>query len=112
MVRHRNFSRDSEKFPYPNSFNMNGGKVTFSYHKALDSNPLIFLVDVEEHTESLPSRLLVKLSRQYPAGIHKECADLGIAPKLYGFDSLAGGCYGIYAKVLLTQLGNPRQTEV
>ncbi|KAF8455196.1 hypothetical protein BGX38DRAFT_1267463 [Terfezia claveryi] len=65
----------------------NGGKVRFSYNKALDSNTLMFLVDVDENTMNLPSRPLVKFS----AGIHKECADLGIELKLYEFGSLAGG---------------------
>ncbi|RPB19040.1 hypothetical protein L211DRAFT_795113, partial [Terfezia boudieri ATCC MYA-4762] len=33
----------------------------------------------------------VKFSQHYNGTIHKECGDLGIAPKLYGFESLAGG---------------------
>jgi len=59
----------------------NSAKITFSHYKALNSNPLIFLDENK------------KFSPQYPAEIHKICTDLDITPKLYEFDSLAGGWY-------------------
>lgn len=81
------------KFPYHNSFELitTSINIEFTYYKPLDPYQLLFLVDINENKEGLPSRLLVKFSQHYNGTIHKECGDLGIAPKLYGIESLAGG---------------------
>ena len=53
-------------------------------------HPLIFIVDVEDATEP-PKWLFIRFTRRYGIEAHRYCARLGIAPEVYGIETLAGG---------------------
>lgn len=86
-------SPSQRQYPYPNSFRTTHGEIQFKYHTALNSHPFVCLVDVLGNQPDLPRRLVVKFTRQYPHAIHQACANLRIAPELYGFETLPGGWF-------------------
>ncbi len=84
------------KFPYITSFKvLNGTEIQFKYLKQLYETKLLFLVEQCNDNNAdytfFPQRLLVKFVRQYGIEAHQTCADLGIAPKLFGYENVLGG---------------------
>ncbi|CAG8606856.1 1131_t:CDS:2, partial [Paraglomus occultum] len=85
---------EQREFPYLNSFQSGGSRIHFKYRRALNPHLLIFIVDIDvdvNDAPGLPQQLLVKFTRRYGVEAHRECASLGIAPELFGFEVLAGG---------------------
>ena len=86
-------------FPYLNSFHpldsesqSKEKRICFTYASALFPNTgrLLFVVNT---TAEGYGPLLVKFCRQYGKEAHLKCGELGIAPKLAGFEHLAGGWF-------------------
>ena len=45
--------------------------------------------------------LLVKFCRRYGGGAHLKCGELGIAPKMVGFENLPNGWFAVVMELLL-----------
>ncbi len=90
-------------FPYIRVFkSLNTGlKINFRYIKQLYNEKLLFLVEPDTvESKDLPNKLIVKFTRKYGNDAHLVCAKLGIAPKLFGFEKVAGGWFMIVMEYL------------
>jgi hypothetical protein len=80
-------------FPYLNTFrplDSDSQRIHFTYASALFPNTG-YLLFVANTTAKGYGSLLVKFCRQYGKDAHLRCGELGIAPKLVGFENLPDG---------------------
>ena len=90
-------------FPYIRSFKHldTNLKINFRYVKQLHEKKLLFLVESDTaEDKDLPSQLIVKFTRKYGSDAHLVCANLDIAPKLFGFEKVLGGWFMIVMEYL------------
>ena len=90
-----NVEPSQRPFPYPNSFrplDSNSQSVPFIYSSAMFPDPgrLLFVINT---TAERYGPLLVKFCRRYGKDAHITCSELGIAPKMVGFENLPGGWF-------------------
>ncbi|CAG8688957.1 12854_t:CDS:2, partial [Ambispora leptoticha] len=67
----------------------NETKVQFDYLEQLYDNKLLFVVE-QKGNFHLPRKLLVKFVGRFEVEAHKACANLGIAPQLFGYQRIPG----------------------
>ena len=60
--------------------------VSFKYLRQIDEKKLLFFGETE-NTE----RICIKFVRRYSQAVHEKCAEMGIAPKLRGFEDIGAG---------------------
>lgn len=90
-------------FPYPTTFipllgPSKGEQVEFSYTKDVGDNTLIFT----GQTKNM-GQIWIKFVRRYGKEVHQWCLERGLAPKLLGFEKLAGG----WLMVVMEHLDEP-----
>ncbi|CAG8657785.1 157_t:CDS:1 [Paraglomus brasilianum] len=84
-------SPTQRSFPYINSFQtLDGQMLEFNYKSKLHG--LVFNVErSNDYSCTLPKDLLVKFAQDYGVNAHEACAEMGIAPQLFGCYSVSGG---------------------
>ncbi|CAG8666149.1 5271_t:CDS:2 [Funneliformis caledonium] len=87
-------------FPYIRSYKHldTNLKINFRYIKQLHEDKLLFLIELED--EDLPSQLIVKFAKKYGNDAHLVCANLDIAPKLFGIEKVSGGWFMVVMEYL------------
>ncbi|CAH1767615.1 7779_t:CDS:2, partial [Entrophospora sp. SA101] len=105
-------------YPCYRSFTMNNMVIDFEYKKQLQTEKLLFLVDTVTQSMNVTGRdqenivdyannektskrknednivttkLIIKYTKQYGDDVHQFCSRVGIAPKLFAVNELAGG---------------------
>ena len=107
-----NLKEDRQMFyPYRDFFTMNGMEICFKYKKRLQDQKLLFLVDAVNAKEKTmnegniitTTQLLIKFTKNYGDEAHHFCHSVGIAPKLFAVNPLAGGWKIIAMEYLLPE---------
>ena len=93
-------------FPYLNSFHpldsdsqSEKKSICFTYASSMFPNTGRLLFVVETTAEGY-GPLLVKFCRRYGKDAHVKCGELGIAPKMVGFEKLHGGWFAVVMELL------------
>ncbi len=60
--------------------------VNFKYLRQLDEKKLLFVGETDNR-----ERICIKFVRRYSRAVHEKCAEMGIAPKLRGFEDIGAG---------------------
>ena len=76
------------QFPDPRTYHSLETKtiVNFKYLRQIDEKKLLFLGENDNG-----KRICIKFVRQYSQAVHEKCAQMGIAPKLRGFEEIGAG---------------------
>ena len=74
--------------------------INFKYYPHFSPQPFIFLIDMITKT-CLPQRLLVKFTQHYDPETHRVCAEVHIAPMIYGYEKLPGSWYMVVMEYLV-----------
>jgi serine/threonine protein kinase len=83
-------SKLDPRYPYKRSYKslQDSTECGFEYMKAIDGGKLIFMATTEKK-----EIVCVKFSRTYSQEAQTICASMGCAPKVRGFEQVAGGWY-------------------
>lgn len=78
----------ASQFPDPRTYRSLETKtnVNFKYVHQIDDKKLLFFGETD-NTE----RICIKFVRRYSQAVHEKCAEMGIAPKLRGFEDIGAG---------------------
>ncbi|KAF8872180.1 hypothetical protein CPB84DRAFT_1799876 [Gymnopilus junonius] len=60
--------------------------VEFKYLRPIDEKKLLFIGENDDG-----KRICIKFVRRYSEAVHQKCAEMGIAPKLRGFQDIGAG---------------------
>ncbi|KXN89199.1 hypothetical protein AN958_05902 [Leucoagaricus sp. SymC.cos] len=60
--------------------------VNFKYLHQIDEKKLLFIGETDNR-----ERICIKFVRRYSQAVHEKCAEMGIAPKLRGFEDIGAG---------------------
>ncbi|KAF9219664.1 hypothetical protein BS17DRAFT_855176 [Gyrodon lividus] len=87
----------SQLFPYPMFFtcHLHGTQQNFKYSCQLFTEKLVFfglLVSMDN--------ICIKFVHQYSQQVHSQCASMGCAPALLGFESIPGGWFMVVMRAL------------
>jgi len=76
------------QFPDPRTFRSLESKTTvnFKYLCQMDEKKLLFVGETDKG-----ERICIKFVRRYSRAVHEKCAEMGIAPKLRGFEDIGAG---------------------
>lgn len=82
------FEKLDPQFPDPRTFRSleTENTVHFKYLHHLDEKKLLFIGETDNR-----ERICVKFVRRYSRAVHEKCAEMGIAPKLKGFEDIGAG---------------------
>ena len=75
-------------FPDPRTYRSLESKTTvnFKYLRQIDEKKLLFVGETDNE-----ERICIKFVRRYSRAVHEKCAEMGIAPKLRGFEDIGAG---------------------
>jgi len=76
------------QFPDPHTYRSFETETTvnFKYLRQLDEKKLLFVGAADNR-----GRICIKFVRRYSRAVHEKCAEMGIAPKLRGFEDIGAG---------------------
>jgi hypothetical protein len=76
------------QFPDPRRYRSLETKITvnFKYLHQIDEKKLLFIGENDNG-----ERICIKFVRRYSQAVHEKCAQMGIAPKLRGFENIGAG---------------------
>ena len=76
------------RFPDPRTYSSldTNTTVKFKYLHQIDEDKLLFIAETDNN-----ERICIKFARWYSETVHLKCAEMGVAPKLRGFEYIGGG---------------------